>query len=1007
MKAAVLAKKEAVKNENFRLANSLKVLVELTRKASEEVSKLLLLKAKSIELEDYELAEDAKADIEQIRDALDTKITELGLKQTSDDKIIPLDLRPSTQASSSSTNIKPHPPIQTPLTTMDLPKAALLERMRTDSIEAAKKREEEETKKKRELEDQLKKQEQEEDEAAKRKQSQILIQIGEPRIDGNGGQVVNSAEKPSKTLPAIAKRGKAALSPPQRPPFERVESTPILPNLSGYSLPNILDPTDVSTDLTSLGDPEPLNEELTEKYAMLIQVYGTFLAQCLLSRQFKLREEAVEEVIQRVDAWCTNNAATKKSKKDVEKGSPPVVAPVRQKVRVDWRTEVDAPDVDRETFIEATFMALERGLDDSRERAITLSLSLWGLLTKTCVSREIPKLLVFRCLDTLFPLLLLKSGHMNPRVKQGCLELVVTLAKAYHTIPHSVMKYILKPPKPTASPRYIIARLDALHLVLMKNGVDDMKQLDNAGSGLTIKSAMTFTEPQLHNKTTEIRESAVKVIIDLCLLVENDELIFSYLTNIKHQTRHIIQTRLELARHGKEVRKAKHHDSNGSLEAISSETLVDNADSATATSAMATASTVPHSRATAATPGKILPGLGKPPKSSSEAELVQTLKDEIEALKGIVQEKIAVAPVVEASSGASKKPTTVAAAAGRKKMGGATAVAPTASSAAKQKARVKSNGPTKTVTTTTAAASASSRPQTRTGKGDALKPVGKTVKSLEPVLDNNLVEDGNDQVVEEANDEEEANKQNELLSASTERSVKSLSPKKKEAVQRVSALSPHAPVKKKESYSDLKMTLTEERLANSWNRTCIFCNEKSPEFTDENLDVHYWRDCPMLCSCPLCHLIVEIPILTTHMTTECDNKKLVKQCSRCKECIMTTEFQGHVERGTCLAASVIPGVSRCPLCHVDVAHGESGWIAQLVNGGGCAGSNRDRRKGGGGLETGGGGSVRFEDDVEKGKSGDKTIEAVMKKSPTTAVVTATTSKKATVTGSNTKANKKQ
>ncbi|KAI9353671.1 hypothetical protein BDR26DRAFT_848997 [Obelidium mucronatum] len=136
------------------------------------------------------------------------------------------------------------------------------------------------------------------------------------------------------------------------------------------------------------------------------------------------------------------------------------------------------------------------------------------------------------------------------------------------------------------------------------------------------------------------------------------------------------------------------------------------------------------------------------------------------------------------------------------------------------------------------------------------------------------------------------------------------------------------------------MTLTEERLANSWNRTCIFCNEKSPDFTDENLDIHYWRDCPMLCSCPLCHLIVEIPVLTAHMHDECDNKKLVKQCSRCKECIMTAEFQSHVERQTCLPASIIPGVARCPLCHMDVPHGESGWKTHLLQNG-CSRKKKD------------------------------------------------------------------
>ncbi|KAJ3061962.1 hypothetical protein HDU98_002154, partial [Podochytrium sp. JEL0797] len=43
-------------------------------------------------------------------------------------------------------------------------------------------------------------------------------------------------------------------------------------------------------------------------------------------------------------------------------------------------------------------------------------------------------------------------------------------------------------------------------------------------------------------------------------------------------------------------------------------------------------------------------------------------------------------------------------------------------------------------------------------------------------------------------------------------------------------------------------------------------------------------------------------------------------------------------------ASVIPGVARCPLCHVDVPHGESGWKAHLLTGDGCSGSTKKNRE---------------------------------------------------------------
>lgn len=52
----------------------------------------------------------------------------------------------------------------------------------------------------------------------------------------------------------------------------------------------------------------------------------------------------------------------------------------------------------------------------------------------------------------------------------------------------------------------------------------------------------------------------------------------------------------------------------------------------------------------------------------------------------------------------------------------------------------------------------------------------------------------------------------------------------------------------------------EDVYSNNWNidRTCIFCEEQNDGFSEENLDMHYWRDCPVLTSCPLCKLVCEM-----------------------------------------------------------------------------------------------------------------------------------------------------
>lgn len=45
---------------------------------------------------------------------------------------------------------------------------------------------------------------------------------------------------------------------------------------------------------------------------------------------------------------------------------------------------------------------------------------------------------------------------------------------------------------------------------------------------------------------------------------------------------------------------------------------------------------------------------------------------------------------------------------------------------------------------------------------------------------------------------------------------------------------------------------TELDLLLSLDKTCIFCGEQDEDFTEEALDMHYWKSCPMLRRCPNC-----------------------------------------------------------------------------------------------------------------------------------------------------------
>ncbi|BFZ23710.1 hypothetical protein BsWGS_26748 [Bradybaena similaris] len=117
------------------------------------------------------------------------------------------------------------------------------------------------------------------------------------------------------------------------------------------------------------------------------------------------------------------------------------------------------------------------------------------------------------------------------------------------------------------------------------------------------------------------------------------------------------------------------------------------------------------------------------------------------------------------------------------------------------------------------------------------------------------------------------------------------------------------------------------------DNTCIFCGEKNDSFTEEGLDLHYWKNCPMLKRCANCKQVVEIATYTDHILTECETKSNFSKCPRCTEAIARSEFDQHVADKACNASK--PGLNHCPLCHENIPSGEDGWKEHLMNKTGC------------------------------------------------------------------------
>ncbi|XP_046386698.1 centrosomal protein of 104 kDa isoform X2 [Ischnura elegans] len=130
--------------------------------------------------------------------------------------------------------------------------------------------------------------------------------------------------------------------------------------------------------------------------------------------------------------------------------------------------------------------------------------------------------------------------------------------------------------------------------------------------------------------------------------------------------------------------------------------------------------------------------------------------------------------------------------------------------------------------------------------------------------------------------------------------------------------------------------------ATSEERMCVFCLERNKAFaSEEGLNLHYWRNCPMLTRCSHCRQVIEVSALSAHLIGECDAHQMYKQCSRCKLAISVDKYDEHLKLLTCAGGENMV----CPLCHKVVQpNGEDGWRAHLKGPGPGQCTSQSRRR---------------------------------------------------------------
>ncbi|XP_029986076.1 centrosomal protein of 104 kDa isoform X3 [Sphaeramia orbicularis] len=124
-------------------------------------------------------------------------------------------------------------------------------------------------------------------------------------------------------------------------------------------------------------------------------------------------------------------------------------------------------------------------------------------------------------------------------------------------------------------------------------------------------------------------------------------------------------------------------------------------------------------------------------------------------------------------------------------------------------------------------------------------------------------------------------------------------------------------------------------VADYLDNLCLFCGKRDKSFTEDGLDLHYWKHCPMLQRCEDCKQVVEIAGFTEHLLSECESRPKFSRCPQCSEAVPTEELSLHVRSPACNPSSSGKAFNHCPLCHNNFMPGEEAWKAHLMGRDGC------------------------------------------------------------------------
>jgi len=111
---------------------------------------------------------------------------------------------------------------------------------------------------------------------------------------------------------------------------------------------------------------------------------------------------------------------------------------------------------------------------------------------------------------------------------------------------------------------------------------------------------------------------------------------------------------------------------------------------------------------------------------------------------------------------------------------------------------------------------------------------------------------------------------------------------------------------------------------------CMFCGKSDKSWNEDGLDLHYWKECPLLTPCSGCAQIVEIAGLPEHLLDECEQRDAFVACDTSGLAIRKEEMEKWKASPNCVPPP--ENCMYCPLCLVSVEDTDDAWRQHLLYG---------------------------------------------------------------------------